>query len=172
MKTKNKKTIDLKPFMSFFAFWLAFFSGRVRFPGSRVGTVVELDDGLWQVFREIVIDPPGKKVTPLPVDRVDLPGAIFRPRFHIKGMSRRFNEVFSWLPIPFFAGLPGFRRKLWLVDQESGDFSGYYEWQTTEDADNYAQSFAMRFMTTRSVPGSVSARIIPCDALSRFPESD
>jgi len=110
-----------------------------------------LDDGEWLVLRELVLT--------VPVDRLAAE-AIFRPRFHVKGMGPAVNEWFSWLPIPFFAGLPGFRRKLWLLDPASGDFSGYYEWQTTEDANTYARSFAMRFMTNRSVPGSVSARVI------------
>jgi hypothetical protein len=123
----------------------------VRFPEDRVGQRVSLDDGEWLVFREMVIDPP------LESPRAE---AVFRPRFHVKGMSPKMNQLFSWLPIPFFAGLPGFRRKLWLVDPVSGDFSGYYEWQHPEDADAYARSFAMRFMTRRSVPSSLSARVL------------
>jgi hypothetical protein len=136
---------------SFFNFHQSLFTGRVHFPRTHVNRVVLLDDGSWRVFRELVVDaPPG---TP-PAE------AVFRPRFHVKGMSPTVNQWFSWLPIPFFAGLPGFRRKLWLVDPVSGDFSGYYEWQTPEDAEAYAHSFAMRFMTRRSVPSSVSARVM------------
>lgn len=136
---------------SFLRFHQALLTGRVHFPRERIGRPVTLDDGEWRVFREMVIDP--SEGTP-PAE------AVFRPRFHVKSMSPTVNQWFSWLPIPFFAGLPGFRRKLWLVDPVSGDFSGYYEWQCPEDADAYAQSFAMRFMTRRSIPGSVSARIL------------
>lgn len=140
------------PFGSLITFSAALWKGQVSFPKTRVGACITLDDNQWLVLREMVIHPHGD--TP-PAE------AIFRPRFHVKGMSPRVNEWFSWLPIPFFAGLPGFRRKLWLFDPASGDFSGYYEWQTLDDAHVYAQSFAMRFMTDRSVPGSVSARVIP-----------
>jgi hypothetical protein len=58
-------------------------------------------------------------------------------------MSPKVNEWFSWLPFPSCRPA-GFRRKLWLLDPVSGDFSGYYEWQTLDDAHAYAQSFAMR----------------------------
>jgi hypothetical protein len=139
------------PLYSLFHFVHAVFQNRVRFPEDLVGQRITLDDGDWLVFREMLVDPPAG--TP-PAE------AIFRPRFHVKGMSSKVNQWFSWLPIPFFAGLPGFRRKLWLVDPVSGDFSGYYEWQRPEDANAYAQSFAMRFMAGRSIPGSVSARVL------------
>jgi hypothetical protein len=142
---------SISPFYSFLRYSQALFQGRVHYPKRQVGTTVTLDDGEWWIFRELVIDPP--PATP-PAE------AVFRPRFHVKGMSPKMNQWFSWLPIPFFAGLPGFRRKLWLVDPVSGDFSGYYEWQKPEDADTYAHSFAMRFMTRRSVPSSVSARVL------------
>lgn len=142
---------SITPLHSLLNYSRALFQGRVHFPKRRTGTSVTLDDGEWLVFREIVIDaPPGT----LPAK------AVFRPRFHVKGMDPKVNQWFSWLPIPFFAGLPGFRRKLWLVDPVSGDFSGYYEWQTPDDADTYAHSFAMRFMTRRSEPSSVSARVL------------
>lgn len=139
------------PWTSFINFVTAEYQGRVELPRKRVGSYIILDDGEWLVLREMVIRP---------FENMPVAEAIFRPRFHVKGMSPKVNEWFSWLPIPFFAGLPGFRRKLWLLDPASGDFSGYYEWQTLENTETYAQSFAMRFMTNRSVPGSVSARVI------------
>jgi hypothetical protein len=37
---------------------------------------------------------------------------------------------------------------------------GVYAWQTVADAQAYAHSIALRFMTGRSVPGSVSHQII------------
>jgi hypothetical protein len=90
-----------------------------------------------------------------------MPGAVFRPRFHVKGMSTRMNILFSWIPVWFILGLPGFRSKLWLVNPQNGDFSGYYEWDTVQDAENYGSSFAAGFMTRRSIPGSVSFKVIP-----------
>jgi hypothetical protein len=150
------------PLCSLCNFIIAICHGRLVFPRSYLGNTIELDDGSWLVLREMVITTQGESSEP---------EAIFRPRFHIKGMSPKVNEWFSWLPIPFFAGLPGFRRKLWLFDPISGDFSGYYEWQTVQDANSYAHSFAMQFMTARSVPGSVSARVMLRDGSTSIPIS-
>jgi hypothetical protein len=88
------------------------------------------------------------------------PEAVFTVRFHLANMSPAANKIFLNLPVPFFAGLPGFRHKLWLFDPASGDFRGCYEWDTVEDARNYAGSFAVNFMKGRSVPGSVSYKIM------------
>jgi len=127
---------------------------RVHFPKQRIGQVYDLGDGLeWIIFREILIDP-------LP-NQSAVPEVHFRPRFHVAGMNLKQNILFSILPIPFFAGLPGFRSKLWLYNLGSGDFTGWYEWDTRLDAENYSKSFAIRFMSRRSVPGSVSYQIIP-----------
>jgi len=118
------------PLASVLNFIQYIFSGRVHFPKDRLGEALILDDGLeWIIFREIVIDPDE--------NQPDEPAAIFRPRFYIKGMTHAQNVRFSILPIPFFVGLPGFRSKLWLYNEATGDSSGYYEWDTLEDAENY-----------------------------------
>lgn len=128
-------------------------SGRLHFPRQRVGQEFWLEDEKWIIFREVIVDP-GKS-------QPQRAGAIFRPRFHVKGMPVRANILFSLLPMWFIIGLPGFRSKLWLYNPENDDFSGYYEWDTVQDAENYQNSSAGSFMTNRSVPGSVSFRIIP-----------
>jgi hypothetical protein len=61
----------------------------------------------------------------------------------------------------FIMGLPGFRSKFWMIDDETGDFCGYYEWDTIEDAQNYGKSFAVRFMTNRSIPDSAWFHVYP-----------
>jgi hypothetical protein len=128
--------------------------GRIHFPINRIGQKIVLDDGLeWVIFREVIIDPSSEQTKE--------PGAIFRARFHIKGMSHVQNVRFSRLLIPFFAGLPGFRSKLWLYNAETGDSSGYYQWDTVQDAEKYKNSFAAQFMTGRSEAGSVSFTITP-----------
>jgi hypothetical protein len=41
-------------------------------------------------------------------------------------MSPRQNKLFSLLPIPFFVGLPGFRSKLWMVNEATSDCQRKY----------------------------------------------
>ncbi len=142
--------------------WMAFLrtngyllTGRLRFPRGRVGETIKTPDGReFTVFRE-------GRVEPKP-DQPERPGASFVVRFHTK-MPSRLNKVFSLLPMPFCMGFPGFRTKFWMMDEKTGDFQGLYEWDSVEDAENYAHSAALGFMTGRSVPGSVSCQIFPCD---------
>ncbi|HML23315.1 MAG TPA: hypothetical protein PKD09_16795 [Aggregatilinea sp.] len=125
---------------------------HLRFPRGRIGQGLVMEDGRsFTIFREIravLFEHPAE-------------GATFRVRFRVAGMSPAQNKRFSLLPIPFFAGLPGFRAKLWALDEASGEFQGLYWWATVEDAERYAHSFAMRFMTRRAVPGSVAAVVYP-----------
>jgi hypothetical protein len=127
---------------------------RVHFPKDRIGETITMDDGRkFMVFRQAVVDRrDGKRMRP---------GARFIVRFHLANMSPAMNKPFSLIPMPFCIGVPGFRSKLWTLDVASGDFQGVYEFETGKDAENYAGSFAVTFMTRRSVPGSVSYRILP-----------
>ena len=146
----------MNPLRSFYKANLALLTGRLRFPRGRVGEMITLPDGTrGRVFRQAINAPSdGQRVRP---------GARFHVRFHLAGMAPRLNVLFSLLPIPFIAGLPGFRGKLWLLDETSGDFHGLYEWDTVAAAETYAHSFAMRFMAGRSIPGSVAYAITPLE---------
>lgn len=144
--------MSLHPISSFLRANRELVRGRLHFPRGRIGQTVRWEDGQeFTIFRQMLRDPrPGQPL---------VSGALFQVRFRVASMPPRINRVFSLLPIPFFSGLPGFRSKLWLVDQASGDFMGQYEWDTVEDAENYSKSFAMRFMIRRSIPGSVRFEI-------------
>lgn len=67
---------------------------------------------------------------------------------------------FSVLPMLFLLGFCGLREKYCCVNDASGLCQGVYARQTIEDAEKYTHSIAMRFMTNRSVPGSVSFRVV------------
>jgi len=123
---------------------------RVRFRRSDIGRVIEMEDGRrFRVFRRVFLRSPH-----------DAPQAVFVVRFTPARMTVRQNIAFSLLPMMIFMGFRGFRSKYWCVDDRSGMCQGVYEWQTVEDARRYESSIAMRFMTERSIPGSVSSRVI------------
>ncbi|MCD1294689.1 hypothetical protein CUJ83_06705 [Methanocella sp. CWC-04] len=146
--------MSLNPFVSAVIAFIYALKGRLHFPKERIGDTVVMDDGVrFTIFRQVIVDPEKS--------RSRSPGATFIVRFHVAGMKPEQNKKFSWIPMFFILGLPGFRSKLWTLDESTGDFQGIYEWDTVKDAENYAGSFAMRFMTGRSTPGSVSYRIIP-----------
>ena len=151
------------PFLSFLKTLGYALSGRLQFPRNRVGEILNMEDGQeFVIFRQVIVDP-GQVQS-------EKPGATFKVRFHIAHVSPKQNKLFSLLPIPFFIGLPGFRSKLWTLNEANGDFQGIYEWDTVQSAKNYAGSFAMRFMAMRAAPGSVSYEIIPKQAqeISKF----
>jgi hypothetical protein len=129
-------------------------AGRVHFPRNRMGEVMTMDDGQrFQIFRQAIVDNKKGKQT--------IPGARFIVRFHLANMSPKMNKPFSLIPMLFCIGVPGFMTKLWTLNVVNGDFQGVYEFETVKDAEAYAGSFAIRFMRGRSVPGSVSYKIIP-----------
>lgn len=130
-------------------------TGRLHFPKEQLGArFVDEHGQQFRVFRYAIVDSRQTGIKPK---------AIFVAHFHVAGMSVGLNKLFSLLPIPFFIGLPGFRSKYWMVDEVSGDFAGYYEWDTVEDAENYAHSFAAKFMTWRSVPNTVWFKVYPIE---------
>ena len=129
-------------------------TGRLHFPRERVGQVIETEDGReFVVFRQVVVEPTSQQS--------EKPGAVFKIRFHFAHMPPRVNKVFSLLPIPFIVGLKGFRSKTWLIEPNSGEFQGIYEWDAVEDAEDYPNAFALKLMTKRALPGSVAFEIIP-----------
>ncbi len=144
----------MNPIKAFFTTLLYLFTGRLHFHRDTIGQVVTLPDGArFTVFRDVTLD--------LAEPSTRLPGARFQVRFRVAGMSPAANKRFSWLPVLFFVGLPGFRAKRWLLDEATGEFMGLYQWDTLQAAQAYAGSFAMRFMTMRAVPGSLTWAVEP-----------
>ena len=121
-------------------------SGAYRFPRNRIHETVVIEDGRkFRVFKNAVRKDKGMP----PVQ------GVFRVWFH-SNPSPKFTMFYTNFMMPFFLGMQGFRSKLWLINDETGDFGGIYEWTTERDAERYANSFAMRLSKMRSVPGSFS----------------
>lgn len=126
-------------------------AGRAHIHGAGRGEPVRMQDGeQLTIFRRMRLDARGEPA----------PSGEFRVRFHTR-MAPRLNQWFSWLTIPLFSGLPGFRDKTWLVNQATGFSAAIYHWQTIADADRYAHSPALAFMTRRSLPGTCSHWVGP-----------
>ena len=126
-------------------------TGRLHFPTQRIGEVVTDDEGNhFTIFREVVVDP--LKGQP------EQPGAVLVLHFRVTNMSPEANNLYSLLPLPLYIGDPGFRSKLFTIDGEN--CQSIYEWDTAQDAENYVNSVALKTILMRSVPGSVSHKII------------
>lgn len=128
-------------------------SGAYRFPRNRIHETVVIEDGRkFRIFKNAVRMDAGMP----PVQ------GVFRVWFHSK-TSAKFTMFYANFMIPFFLGMQGFRSKLWLINDETGDFGGIYEWTTEQDAERYANSFAMRLSRMRSVPGSFFGEFFSVD---------
>jgi len=133
-------------------------TGTLRTLDERVGDRVLTDAGqAFTVYRETTVRPPS--------ETTHRTGAVLTFEFHLWFMpdplvpyAVRVFEPFSILTTPFFAGLPGFRTKLWLFDHDTGDYQGIYQWETVRDAERYARALT-RVMAFLSVPGSVSYEV-------------
>lgn len=112
------------------------FGGRIRFPQNRLGSVLELPDGdRFVLYRETALHP---TVVDAPDDGVVL---VFRLHSADRPTSETLRGVLfdplANVATPFFAGMPGFRRKLWLAGTRDGEFLELYEWATTDDANRF-----------------------------------
>jgi hypothetical protein len=59
---------------------------------------------------------------------------------------------------PFWSGLRGFRVKLWMVDPETKDYAGIYDWAGRGDAQRYLRALTP-VLRAVSVSGSVWDRV-------------
>ncbi|MFD1686741.1 hypothetical protein [Halobellus litoreus] len=113
-----------------------FLAGDVRFPHDRLGYVLELQDGdRFSVYRETTL-------RAARADAVEEPAVlVFRIDVTQREAAAGLREVL-FAPVanvatPFFLGLPGFRRKLWLAGEQSGAYLELYEWDSTADAERF-----------------------------------
>ncbi len=135
------------------AFCTLLLSGRVSFPKDRVGQTIIRDDGVkFRIFREIQVQP--KKGNP------EIPDGVFQVWFWTKAPTEKTIKL-SRMTLFGFLGLPGFRSKLWLINDETKEFGGIYEWNSVEEADNYDKSYAMKFSRWRSVTGKFRTVVFP-----------
>ena len=127
--------------------------GRARFDRGIAGAGLELDGERFAAFRKVVVDPaPGQPARP---------GAVFQVRFEFKNLSPAANRRLSLIPIPLITAQPGFRSKTWLLGERTGDFVGYYEFDTVSQAKAYWDSLPLKMMRGRAAAGSLSHEVRP-----------
>ncbi|MFC2006058.1 hypothetical protein ACFLVG_03770 [Chloroflexota bacterium] len=155
--TEAKSTIRNKAIFSLMKTLWYVATGRLHFARSRIGKLITMEDGQeYTVFRQVIVDSKRRQSAK--------PGAILIVSFDFAHGSPKQNKLLSLIPIPFIAGLPGFRSKTWALQQDSGGFQGIYEFDTIQNAETYQKSFAIKLMAKRAIPGSITFQIIPQQA--------
>jgi hypothetical protein len=143
-----------------------FLDGRVRFPRDRLGDVLELPDGdAFVVYRETVLAPAAATASG---DEVVL---VFRMRVDEPGVGETVRDVLvdplANVATPFFAGMPGFRRKLWLAGERSGEFLELYEWATRDDADRFADVLQW-LLAPFDFAGNATFEVVDADSVDEY----
>lgn len=130
-------------------------TGRIRFSQDLLGKRLETGDGeRFTIFRHMT-----RRVAPAPTT------ALFWVRFKFARFSHSTNKWLSLIPVLLIAGSPGFRDKIWLVNEETGCWLGLYQWESTAAVDAYKQSFVLGVMNRRAQADSVFYRVLPATSL-------
>jgi len=137
-------------------------TGRVHFPKEYMGKIFTMEDGEeFTAFRHLLID--RKNIS-------DSSPTVFKVRFKFAKLPLQINKRLSLFPTPFLIGQPGFRQKIWTIN-DKGFFQGIYQWESKEFAEKYPDSFIFKMMTKRSAVGTLSYEIIPNTILYEYVES-
>jgi hypothetical protein len=130
------------------------FAGRLHTPKDQIGkTFANANGQEFVIFKQTLLDPgDGIKASPK---------AMFRVQFRVPQIRAWRDRLIISLKSPVFVALPGFRSKLWMVDEKTATYQGVYEWDTVQDAEAYAHSYSMEFMGKVAIPGGLAYEIIP-----------
>lgn len=132
---------------------------RLSFPKEYTGKIIRMDDRLeFKIFRHMRLSAttPRKK------------GAILIVRFKFEKFSHQINKLLSVTPILLIAGFPGFKDKLWMIDEKSGFWQGIYLWENKEAIEEYKHSFVLGIMNKRAKSDTISYRIVNDISLDEF----
>jgi heme-degrading monooxygenase HmoA len=81
-------------------------------------------------------------------------------QFRQKGTSVARTRATNEAVVPLIDAQPGFRSKLWLGSDETGEYAGVYEFETREDAEAYVRSDVVAVL--RALPtldGEVTCKV-------------
>jgi hypothetical protein len=139
--------------------------GSVRFPQGRLGDILEgPDSDAFVVYRETALvgnddDAP---------ERVVL---VFAMQVTGRDVGETVRDVLfdplANVATPFFVGMPGFRRKLWLAGERPGAFLELYEWASRADAERFVDVLES-LLAPFEFAGSASFEVVDDDSIDAY----
>jgi len=121
--------------------------GRLKYSKEYVGTTLKMENGgVYHIFRHIRSVPQSN----------DEQGSVFIVNFRFARLSQKANRFVSQIPMLLITGFPGFRVKMYAMNQENGYWLGIYQWESKQALDAYKQSLVLRMMNSRAREGSVT----------------
>jgi hypothetical protein len=136
--------------------------GSLHRPPERLGRAYRVDDdATYQIFRETV-----SEAAP-PTDP-----AVLVVGFRLKVIGSRALPHWLFqrgclLTTPFWSGFPGFAVKLWMVDPDTKNYLGIYDWRGEPNAQRYVDTL-VRVLKPLSTEGSVWYRLLPNQPLEAY----
>jgi hypothetical protein len=85
-------------------------------------------------------------------------------------VRRYLFERESILNTLLFAGFPGYRVKLWMVDPDTADYAGLYLWEGRDRAQRYA-TYITAVLGPLSVRGSVGCALLDSSVFAQALEA-
>ena len=67
-------------------------------------------------------------------------------QFKQKGVSVAEAKSVNEVMVPMIDAKPGFISKMWLGNDDTGEFAGVYQFETNENAEAYVQSDVISFL--------------------------
>jgi hypothetical protein len=123
-------------------------TGRLRLSKQYIGNSIIMKDGReFTIFRHITKHPVSKSKT----------DCIFIVSFKFSHLSYKANKIASIIPMLMITGFPGFVRKIYAVNSESGYWQGMYQWDSAEHLEAYKKSFVFRMMNKRALPETIKS---------------
>ena len=135
--------------------------GRLKYSKEYVGTTLKMENGeTYHIFRHIRSVPQSN----------DEQGSVFIVNFKFAKLSQNANRFVSQFPMLLITGFPGFRVKMYGINQENGYWLGIYQWESKHALDAYKQSLVLRIMNSRAIEGSVTYRELDHTRLTDYIE--
>lgn len=155
METLRKKL----PLLCLVVSILRLLTGKLKISRQYIGSTITVDDGQrFTIFRHVTIHPLTENKAVI----------TFIVRFKFARLSYKANKLASIIPMLLITGFPGFEKKMYAVNKDTGFWQGMYQWKSREHLQDYENSFVYRMMNKRAIKDSISVVVTEDITLANY----